>query len=66
MSGIKEYVVLFEAEEDILAPDYPDQDMAIKARTAPGFTLVRKFDTDIDDNFQELPLDESLVPIHRR
>lgn len=49
MSGVSEYLTLHEEP-----PTAEDQE------PAPGFELVRMYNTDIDDEFTGLPLDRIL------
>lgn len=59
MRGCNEYLELAENEEEFTG-DYKDEQGAIEARTAPGFTFDRKYDTDIDTDFAALPLGRTL------
>lgn len=63
MAGIKEYIDLYETREDLSA-EYADEAEALKDKTAPGFELVRIYDTDIDTDFAGLPLGETLAVHH--
>lgn len=63
MAGINEYVVLFETREDLIA-DHDNEAEALKSETAPGFEVVRVYDTDTDTDFGSLPLGEALAVHH--
>jgi hypothetical protein len=51
MAGISEYVILSEEE-------YSKE--KIEDSTAPGFALEKQYDTDIDLDLSNLPLDRAL------
>ena len=60
MKGVSEYIELAE-DEDEFKVDYKTEKEAIKAKTAPGFTFERKYDTDTGTDFWGLPMGKTLI-----
>lgn len=60
MNGVSEYLELAENEEEFIE-DYRTEKEAIEAKTAPGFSFDKKYDTDIDTDFCMLPLGRTLT-----
>ena len=61
LSGVTEYIELFESEEDFIDDD-ESKEAAIETHCAPGFTLAGYYDTDVDTEFHRLPMDRTLIP----
>jgi hypothetical protein len=64
LQGVSEYLMLFEAEEDIRSESTATIEESIQRKTAPGFELADKFDTEIahDTDYCSLPLGRMLIP----
>lgn len=62
MAGVREYIKLYYNQEDLecaALEDHETEAEFLEACTAPGFTLVKKYDTGTDD-LTGLPFDRML------
>lgn len=64
LAGVSEYLMLFEAKEDIRREPTATIGESIQGKTAPGFRLADKLDTEVDHDtdYCSLPLDRMLIP----